>query len=141
MPRRHLRVSESDRVQGAGAEVLDHDVSVRKQMVEGSATFRVLEVERDALFVPIDAQVVRALPLDEWRSPAPRVVAARRMLDLDDACAQVGSEHGAEGAGQHAREIENRQASERRLAHGDLIGEGDPRLARVATVTRSLTSA
>ena len=56
------------------------------------------------------------------------------MLDLDHARAHVGGEHRAVRPGQHARQIENRQPGERRVAHR---GHARCRRRRRATVTRS----
>jgi hypothetical protein len=42
-----------------------------------------------------------------------RVVAAHRMLDLDHACAEIGEDHGAIRARQHAREVEHRDTVQR----------------------------
>ena len=71
-----------------------------------------LEVERDALFVPVDAEKVRALALEKRRAPRARVVAFLRLLDLDDARAHVGQQHRAVRAREHARQVENRDAVE-----------------------------
>src|SRR5262245_32583140 len=95
MPRCDLRESEALPFERARAKVLDEDVGVRDEPIEHGAPVRMLEVERDALLVAIDAQVVRALALDERRSPRSRVVAAFGMLDLDYARTHVGREHRA----------------------------------------------
>ena len=66
-----------------------------------------LEVERDAFLVAVDAEEVRALAFEKRRAPRSRVVALAGLLDLDDARAHVGEQHRAVRAGQHAREVEN----------------------------------
>ena len=77
------------------------------------AALGVLEIERDALLVAVDAQEIRALAVDERRSPGARVVAAARMLDLDDPRAHVGEQHRAVRARQHARQVQHRHAGQR----------------------------
>ena len=69
-----------------------------------------LEVDGDAFLVAVDAQEVGALVAQERRAPAPRVVAAAGMFELDDAGAEVAEHHRAVRPREHAGEIENGDA-------------------------------
>jgi hypothetical protein len=51
--------------------------------------------------------------LQKRRPPAPRVIAAARLFDLDDFGAEVGEQLRAPRAGEHARQIDDGQMSER----------------------------
>ena len=75
-----------------------------------------LEIERQAFLVAIDAQEIRALAVDERRTPRARVVAAPGLLELDDAGAHVGEQHRAVRARQHPGEVEDGQSRERRVS-------------------------
>ena len=111
----------------ARAEILDQHIAFRDEPVENRAPVGLLEIQRDAFFVSIDAQEIGALALvrgvpiartlrdgvQEGRSPGARVIALARLLDLDDASAHVGQQHRAVRAGEHARQIEHRDAVER----------------------------
>ena len=110
---RQRAVVEPQAREHAGPEVLDEDIGARDERVEHAASLGALEVERHALLVPVDAQEVSALAVDERRSPRARVVAAARMLDLDDPRAHVGEQHRAVRARQHARQVQHRHAGER----------------------------
>ena len=94
---------------------------MRDQPVEDRAPFGLLEVERDAFLVAVDAEEVRALALEKRRAPRARVVALARLFDLDDARAHVGEQHRAIRARQHARQVENRDSVEWRHNEGMII--------------------
>ena len=81
--------------------------------LEDPAPLGVLQIERQTLLVPVDAEEVRAFFTDEGRSPPARVVAAAGLLDLDDPRAHVGEQHRAVGPGQHARQIDDEQPVQR----------------------------
>src|SRR5207248_10374943 len=63
--RRDRRVVEAELRERARPKVLDDDVRLRKKAVEHGASLRMLEIERDAFFVPVDAEKVRALALEK----------------------------------------------------------------------------
>src|SRR5262245_16937770 len=92
---RKPRVVETELCQSARPEVFNEHVGLRHESAEQVAPFGMLEIERDALFVPVDAEKVRALTLNERRSPTARVVSLSRLLDLDDARAHIGEQHRA----------------------------------------------
>jgi hypothetical protein len=74
----------------AAAEVVHDDVGTGGQLQHELPVGRVGEVRRDTLLVPVDTQVVGALPsLVERRSPPPRLVPAVRAFDLDHVGAEV----------------------------------------------------
>ena len=103
-------VAEPQPLHRAGTEVLDQHVGAIEQPLEDRRARRLLQVERQALLVAVDAEEVRALAADERRTPRARVVAAAGLLDLDDARAHVGEQHRAVRPGQHARQIDDEQA-------------------------------
>src|SRR5207249_12340595 len=90
--RRERRVIKAELAERAWPEVFHHHVALGDQPVENRSPFRLLEVERDAFLVAIDAQEVRALALEERRAPRARIVALARLLNLDHARAHV-AEH------------------------------------------------
>ena len=102
-------VAQAELVHRAGAVVLHHHVGglheVEEQLAAG------LEVERHALLAAVQVHVVRAFAVPE-RCEVARVVAAAGLLDLDDLGAHVGQHHGAEGAGEHAGQVEDAQSGE-----------------------------
>ena len=107
MPWRHRGVVEAQPGQRAGPEVLDEHIRLRDQPLEDLAAGRLLEIERDAFLVAVDAQEIRAFAVQERRSPAARVVALAGLLDLDDPRAHVGEQHRAIGAREDAGQVEN----------------------------------
>src|SRR5262249_51431477 len=60
----------------------------------------------------VAAEEVRA-PAADKRRPLARVVAVCRILDLDHLRAHVAEQHRAQGAGQHAREVEHAKPGQR----------------------------
>src|SRR5690349_7699116 len=99
MPLGYRRVSKPETVHRARAEVFDENVGARDKRVEDRAAARMLEVERDAFFVAVDAEEIGALALDEGGTPAACIVPLARLFDLDDAGAHVGQHHRAVRAG------------------------------------------
>ena len=79
----------------AGPEVLDQHVGAIEQLLEDPLRPRLLQIERQALLVAVDAEEIRTLLTDKRRSPPARVVAAAGLLDLDDPRAHVGEQHRA----------------------------------------------
>ncbi len=113
MPRVHRLPAEARAIHRAGLEVFDQHIGLGQQPVEHGPPLRVLEIDRHALLVAIDAEEVGALGADERRAPVARVVALAGVLHLDHARAHVGQHHRAVRAGEHAGEIEHRDARER----------------------------
>src|SRR6185295_10225302 len=111
MLRRQRLVVEAHLRERARAEILDEDVALRDQLLQNRAPFGVLEVERDAFLVAVDAEEIRALAAKKWWSPRAGVVAFARLFDLDHARAHVAEQHRAVRARQHPRQVE----------HGDSI--------------------
>ncbi len=77
-------IAEAQPLDGAGGEILDHDVGLLQHLSEDVATTRAAEVQRDAAFVGVEQhEVVRIHPLLVGGSTAP-LVAAPGILDFDD---------------------------------------------------------
>src|SRR5690606_18296062 len=68
------------------------------------------QVEDDRLLVPVDAFEVGGAVVRPRRTPGTGVVAALRVLDLDDACAQVSEQHRGIRAREHAAEVRDEQS-------------------------------
>src|SRR4029453_6528308 len=91
-----------------------------------SSALRVLEVQREAFLVSIDAQEVRTFAVYKRRTPRTRIVAEPRPLDLDDSGAHVRELHGAVGSGEHPAEIQDGDPFERTsevsgMIHGEML--------------------
>ncbi len=114
-------VAQAEPVEGVGPEVVDEHIGPHGQRLERVAAGRRLQVEDDALLVTAEAELVgaghRAIRGDEGR-PLRSVDLARRRLHLDHACAGVGEQHRAVGAGREVREVDDHDPFQRpRDAH------------------------
>src|SRR4029079_11534569 len=112
MRRRERVIPEPEALHRAGSEVLDDHVGARDERVEDSPRARVLQIERDALLVAVDAEEIGAFAANEWRAPGAGIVAPPRLLDLDHPRPEIGQLHRAVGPGEDSREVEDRQAVE-----------------------------
>jgi hypothetical protein len=106
--------TESEPLERARPEVLDHHVGGAEKLREERPSVGRLEIDRHALLVAIDAEEVRAPAADE-RAPGSRIVAVPRILDLDHLGTHVAQQHGAEGTGEHAGEVDDLEAAQRQL--------------------------
>jgi hypothetical protein len=107
-------VGEAEPRQGPGAEVLEEDVGPAGQPAHQGLPIGVLQVDRDRALVAVGGQEVGRLPGHEGRAVAARVVAAVGLLHLEDARPEVREEHGGEGAGHDAGEVEDGDVVERK---------------------------
>ena len=125
-------VAQPEPVHHAGAHVLEHGVGLLAQAEEGLAVGVVLQVERDAALVPVDAAEVAAevAAAVDARLALGRVdevfgdgrrgaghVAGRR-LHLDHVGAEVGEDGRAERPGERHRAVDDDEVAERALVHG-----------------------
>jgi hypothetical protein len=94
-------VVEPELGEASGLEVLDGDVGAAQQLVGEGDVVGVMEVEHDRALVAVDRQVVRRDAVVLRRHPRARVVAGRA-LHLDHRGAEIGEEHRAVRAGEHA---------------------------------------
>ena len=101
------RIVEAELGQRAWPEVFDEHVGARDEPIERGSALRLLEVERHALLVAVDAHEVRALARLERRTPAACIVALAGLFDLDDPCPEVGEKHRAVRPGEHPGEVED----------------------------------
>jgi hypothetical protein len=103
-----LLVAESRALHHAGAEVLDHDVRSLGERAGSAARLWLGEVEDEALLVPVDREEVRRRPRRVVRrTPAPRLVAGLRALDLRHPGAEVAEQHRRERPREDAREVDD----------------------------------
>ena len=88
-------IAEAQPLDGAGGEILDHDVGLLQHLRENLATAWAAEVQGDAAFVGVEQhEVVRIHPRLVGGSTAP-LVAAPGILDFDDIGAQPCQRLGA----------------------------------------------
>ena len=80
------------------SEAFDGDVGGLCQGVDDLASLFRLHIDGDASLVAVNRKEVGADAVDEGRSPQPRVIAARRRLNLHDLRAHIAEHHGAERA-------------------------------------------
>jgi hypothetical protein len=89
--------------------ILDHDPGAAHELEHEVATFRALQVDRDALLVaPMDRPPDGA-PVDHLAPTAHRVALSRR-LDLDDVGAQIREEACAERSSNEVAKLKHGQA-------------------------------
>ena len=93
----------------------DYIRTLHKLGGDGPSSLR-FQIERHRFLVPIHGEKVGALPFHEWRSPAPRLIAAAGLLDFDHACARIAEHLRAERPGQNAGEIDDGDALEGKAA-------------------------
>ena len=121
----HL-VAQPKPVHHAGAHVLEHGVGLLAQAEERLAVALVLQVERDAALVAVDAAEVAAVVaasvdarlalggVDEVRRRRRRGAGhvAGRRLHLDHVGTEVGKDRRAEGPGERHRAVEDDEVAE-----------------------------
>ena len=110
-------VVEAVLLEHARPEIFQHDVGLLEQSVHQRLAVGLGEIERHALLAPVvgHEEVALALLAAGARTGAlARVVAAVRVLDLDHLGAHVGEHLGTHGTRDHAGEIDDANAVERR---------------------------
>src|ERR1051326_3818254 len=83
LPPAHARVVDPQLRDSADAQVLEHDVGAFGEAQEDRAALGVLQIDRDALLVPIEVDDVRRLAAVERRTPSPRDLAVNRNKKRD----------------------------------------------------------
>ena len=117
-------VVEAEALHHAHAEILDDDIRIRQQVEHDFLAFRRADIEGDALLVAVEGEEEMAFSRRAGLRHAPRVVAGRRILDLDDFGAHIGEYLRAERPRDDAREIHHLDAPERgraRLRHWHVV--------------------
>ncbi|MCY1547953.1 hypothetical protein D9M68_840370 [compost metagenome] len=106
-------------LEAAGLEVLDHDVGLRRHLLQQRLPFGRGHVDGDRTLVAVAGGEVAGLVgvvavrvLHEGRAPGARVVADAGAFDLDDVGAQVRKNLRAPRAREHAGQIEDLDAVE-----------------------------
>src|SRR5690606_36047435 len=104
--------------------VLDDDVAVADEVAHRLLSGGAGDVEHDRALVAVGRQVVGGVrglaPLavrEERRAPAAGIVAAARLLDLDDIGAEVAEALAAPGPGEDPGQVEDANTVETALAH------------------------
>ena len=96
------RIVEAELREGADREILDQHVGLLRQPAHQQPALVRAQVDGDRLLGAVADEVVGAVAR-ELRLEAARLVAAARLLDLDDARAELGEDHGGERAREHPR--------------------------------------
>ena len=104
--------SQSQAIHHAGAIVFHQHVALLRELEKDGPAALVLEVERQAALVAVDAEEIDAFVVDARIKPS-GLVAGLRPLDLDHIRAQGSEQPGAVGTGQHVRDIEDADALQR----------------------------
>ena len=97
----------------AGGEILHHDIRPRDQFTRDVAPLRLGEIKRDAALVSIQADEGGTLTGEIGMFIVPGIVAAVRVLDLDDFGAKIGQRLRAGRTGDDPGEIHHQQTVER----------------------------
>ena len=104
-------VAESEPVENAGPEVLEHDVGCGGEFGDEIAAGFESQVDGDAPLPAVLLREVRGQPADPRLRGASEVALGR--LDLDHVGAEVGERLAARRAGQHPGQVEHPDAVER----------------------------
>ena len=97
----------------AGPEVLEQEVGLRRQLLEDFLSFRLAQIERDALLVARHEGPPKGGFLFAMASPDAQRVALVRRLDLDDVGAHIAEDLAAKRPGQQRAELEHTQVCQR----------------------------
>ncbi len=117
MPRGEHLPAKAEPFHHAWAKALDEDVVARQQTQERLATFGALEVEHEAALAPIERVEDDVHAVVGLGRHGAQIVASRRILDLVDAGAQVGEDHGRIGPRQKPRQVEHAHVGEGSFIH------------------------
>ena len=111
-PVQHL-VTQAEPLHGAGPEILEEHVHAVDQPQTQVKTSRMLEIDRDSPFAPVQAKKEAGHASGKWRAPAAAHV-SRPGLELVHFGPVVGQKQGAIRPRQRVRKIEHSDAFERR---------------------------
>ena len=117
--RLHRRRPDAHLLDDAGPQVLDQDVGIAREPLQLLDVGGVLDVDRDRTLVAVGRVKHHRGVVDERRAPHPRVVAAVRLLDLDDVGADVGQDRAGQRTRQRLSDLDHLDARER-SGHGVL---------------------
>lgn len=109
--------TEAEAVHDAGAEVFDDDVGAAGDGVDEGAGVGGFEVEGGGLFVAVHGEKIGRPVAEEGGTPGAGFVAGGGIFDFDDAGAEISQEHGAEGTGDGAGEVEHEETIEGSHSH------------------------
>ena len=125
--RREMRVSQPEPFRQIAAQIVEKRVGARRQPVQYPARRRLLQIERDALLVAVEAvkelAVVALVAVAEEKRPdaARHVAAIGRVLDLDDLRAEIGQLHRTVWSHAILLDRDNPEAGEHREHHHTLF--------------------
>jgi hypothetical protein len=112
VPRAHGLVVDAELPYRAHAVVLDQHVRAIGQAQEQLLAFRVLQIQLDALLVPVQVDEVRRVASVEGRPPGTRDVPRAGRLHLDHAGAEVAEQGRGERPGQRVGQVQHGQVVE-----------------------------
>jgi hypothetical protein len=115
-------IRQTPPVDGAGLEVLEHDVAVPRDPPHQDPAAFVTQIDRHRALVARDRGPPEALDativLGHAYAVAPHDVAGRRRLDFHDVGAEIAEQLARERAGDERPELEHAQAGQLGVAHG-----------------------
>ncbi len=94
-------------VDGAGPEVLGHDIDLRRQPQEQFPAFRLFQIEAQASLVAVLGHELSAFAVGENGAEVAGIVTAADLLDLDDVGTEIGQHHVPDRSGSHDRQFED----------------------------------
>ena len=112
-------VVEAELCRLIAAQIVHHRIGTRDQIGEDLAALRMLQVEREAALVEVEALVKEAVVIPQKIRPgrAREVAAGVGILNLDDIGAHVGEEHRAIGPGAELLERQDAHPCQRLRGH------------------------
>jgi hypothetical protein len=106
-------VAQAQLVHGTGPEILGNDVGRRHKLAGDGGPLGRFHVERYRALVAVEG---RKEPGTRGRQ-APRIVAARRGLDLDHVGPEIGEDQAAARPHDHVHEFDDAQSGKRQILH------------------------
>ena len=100
-------VTEAEAVQGADAEVLQHNIRFFNQLEKERLAFWLFQIDDDAALVAVDGDEVRIIRPRHRRTPGARKVACTGWFELDHVGAVVGEHGRAVRAGEGVGKVDN----------------------------------
>ena len=112
MPRAHLGTADAERFRRAGAQIVQQDVGIGCETVQGGDTVGRFKVQGDGPFAAVEHLEVDAVPVAERHAHPSPVIAAIDTLDLEHLGPEVGEDGAREWPGEHLAQLEDADAGE-----------------------------
>src|SRR5262249_14277020 len=103
----YFRPWKAHAIDGAGGEVLDHDIALLDQFCEDPGAGSGLRIQRDASFVGVQHREIQAVDTRNIAQLSPCRITFAGPLDLDDVGAEPRQDLSARRPRLHVRHIQN----------------------------------